>query len=294
MRKRATLDWAVIMPKPVTSDEDAHRRKWKKLLVGDLTLRRVIISAVEIYVCVLAWAWFFSDRIAFQPPPPTYSEGTGITYATASSGEKIAMLSLTNAGATHVVLFAHGNAEDIGCVRDLLEEYRNSGFEVCTFDYRGYGLSQGRPSTSKSYEDIEAVYAELVGRRGVDPRGIIVHGRSLGAAVVLRLAARRPVGGVIVESAFVTAFRVKTRIPLFPIDKMRNNREIRKLRCPVLVIHGEADEAIGAWHGKLLFGLAREPKSAYWVPNAGHDDVCAVGGGEYWKQIRAFAESVKK
>lgn len=273
-------------------DADGRREKWKNLLVGKLTVRRVLLSALEIYACVLLWAWLISDRLAFQPPPATYAEGEGISFVAVPGGERVAVLSLTNAAATHVVLYAHGNAEDIGCLRDLLEEYRDAGFEVYAFDYRGYGLSQGRPSTPKSYEDIEAVYSELVNKRGIAPNRIIVHGRSLGAAVALRLAARRQVEGVIVESGFVTAFRVMTGIPVSPFDKMRNSSEIRRLKCPVLVIHGERDTVVEPWHGKRLYELAREPKSAYWVPKAGHNDVSLFGASEYWRRIRAFADSL--
>lgn len=73
---------------------------------------------------------------------------------------------------------------------------------------------------------------------------------------------------------------------------MRNSHEIRNLKCPVLIIHGEADDVIGVWHGKRLFELAREPKRAYWVPKAGHNDAYTAGGGEYWRQIQAFADPV--
>jgi len=155
------------------------------------------------------------------------------------SGHRIAILALTNTITSQVVLYAHGNAEDIGGVRDVMEEYRAAGFEVYTFDYRGYGISDGKPSTENSYEDINIVYNHLVQQKGIDPERIILHGRSLGAAVALHLASRRPVSGVIVQSAFLTAFRAKTQIPLSPFDKMRNDREIQRLKCAVLLIHGE-------------------------------------------------------
>jgi len=65
-----------------------------------------------------------------------------------------------------VILYAHGNAEDIGGVRDIMEEYRAAGFEVYTFDYRGNGISDGKPSTDNSYEDISSVYSYLVEQKG--------------------------------------------------------------------------------------------------------------------------------
>ena len=110
----------------------------------------------------------------------------------------------------------------------------------------------------------------------------------------MHLANRRPVSGIIMESAFLTAFRAITQIPLSPIDKMQNDREIQRLKCPVLFIHGEHDQTIKTWQGKKLYNLAHEPKFAYWVPNAGHNDVLVSDEAEYWKQLRHFADFIEK
>lgn len=272
---------------------NTNRHKWKKWLVGDFTFRRLIRSLIEIYLCILLWAYLFSDHIAFQPPPTTYKEGNGVYRIATPDGHAIAILALTNPAASQVVLYVHGNAEDIGGVRNIMEEYRSVGFEVYTFDYRGYGISDGKPSTGNAYADISTVYEHLVKQKGIHPDRIILHGRSLGAAVALHLANRRPVGGVIMESAFLTAFRARTQIPVSPIDKMRNDREIHRLQCPILVIHGEDDQTIKTWQGKKLYSLAPEPKFAYWVPNAGHDDVLVSDEAEYWKRLRSFADFVE-
>ena len=268
-------------------------RSWKQWLVGDFTMRRLPRSLAEIYICILVWAWFFSDHVAFQPSAPTYSEESDVFLIATPSGHRIAILALTNSSARQVILYAHGNAEDLGGIRETMEEYQSKGFQVFAFDYQGYGISEGKPSTANSYEDINTVYCYLTHEKGIAPTQIIVHGRSLGAAIALHLAARQPVSGVIVESAFLTAFRARTQIPISPIDKMRNDKEIKKLTCPVLVIHGESDQTIKTWQGKKLFGLAHEPKLAYWVPNAGHDDVVALGGDEYWQRITDFARFLR-
>jgi len=76
------------------------------------------------------------------------------------------------------------------------------------------------------------------------------------------LASRRPLAGLIVESGFVTAFRVMTRLPLLPFDKFRNIDKIGQVRCPVLVMHGEADEIVPLWHGQRLFQAAPSPSAS--------------------------------
>lgn len=250
------------------------------------------LSLVEIYLCLLVWAYFFSDRIIFQPPPPSYAEGPGVGRIPVTETESIALLSLPLPGAEFVLLHVHGNAEDLGGIRWVMEEFRGRGFEVVAFDYRGYGLSDGTPSTQRAYEDVEAVYHHLVRDRGLSPGRILVHGRSVGAAMALYLAERHPVGGLVVESAFLSAFRARTQISIAPFDKMNNARRMKNVRCPVLVIHGEQDRVIPFWQGKRLYELAPDPKQSLWVPGAGHDDVLLEAGESYWQAWSNFCSSL--
>ena len=47
-------------------------------------------------------------------------------------------------------------------------------------EYRGYGLSEGRPSESGLYKDAQAGLDYLVDRRDIDASRIWIFGRSLG------------------------------------------------------------------------------------------------------------------
>src|SRR5690606_30461216 len=97
------------------------------------------------------------------------------------------------------------------------------------------------------------------------PERIILLGRSVGAGPATQLAAREPVGGLVVESAFTSAFRVLTRVRLLPFDRFDNLKHIRHARCPVLVIHGAEDDIIPPSHGRRLFAAAPEPRAHYWI-----------------------------
>jgi fermentation-respiration switch protein FrsA (DUF1100 family) len=99
--------------------------------------------------------------------------------------------------------------------------------------------------------------------------------------------------GLILESSFVTAFRVVTRIPLVPFDKFRNIYKIKQVQCPVLVIHGRDDKTIPFWHGEKLFEAANEPKLNFWVDGAGHNDLFWVAGNRYWDMIKEFTGVIR-
>ena len=273
----------------------ARGARIRRLLVGRLTWGRLARSAVCVYLGLWLGAHLVADRMIFHPPPSDYRVGGEITRIPVSpDGACIAVLACTNPAARYTILFAHGNAETLADDRFLLEAYRARGFAAYTFDYRGYGRSDGTPGARRALEDGEAAYRHLTQTLGVPPERIVLHGRSLGGAVALHLAAEHRVAGVIAESTFVTAFRVLTRVPLFPTDVLRNDRAMRRVRCPVLVIHGTADTTIPCWHGERLLALAPPSSTAYWAAGAGHNDVLDTNEAEYWRQVTRFTDGLAR
>jgi fermentation-respiration switch protein FrsA (DUF1100 family) len=264
------------------------RTCFRRPVVPEIFLLRMALSIAFIYAVVGAWAWLISDRMIFLPPAPTYRDTADILKVPTSGGERIAAVYLPNPAATYTVLLSHGNAEDLGWVLPSLPPLRDLGFGVFAYDYRGYGLSQGRASEQHVYADIDAAYDYLTRELRVPAARIILYGRSLGAGAAVDLAARQSVGGLILESPFLTAFRVMTRIPLFPFDRFRNVDKIGRVRCPVLVMHGEADEIVPLWHGQRLFERAPGPKMFLAVPGAHHNDFMWVAGARYVTALRDF------
>jgi len=237
------------------------------------------------YVALFLFAFFYGDKIIFQPPPATYCDSRVIIKLPSGKQSLISAVYLENPRARYTILYSHGNAEDIGIILPILKEIRDSGFSVLAYDYQGYGTSGGAPSEEGAYQDVDAAYQYLVGQLGIPPTHILALGRSLGGGVAVDLASRRPLGGLIIESSFLSAYRVLTRIPVFPMDKFKSTTKLQKVRCPVLVIHGTADEVIP-------FRQARQSKQHYWVAGAGHNNLLAVADDQYAGALQQFAELV--
>ena len=256
-------------------------------------MKAFFVTAAILYLAFAAFAWFAADRMIFLPPPSSYRAGQLPIVMVPSEGGPIATLHLPNPRAAVTLLYAHGNAEDLGHAAPWLEEIRRAGFAVLAFDYRGYGASTGGPpSTEGATRDMEAVYGHAVRTLGIAPSRLVLYGRSVGSGPATELAARVPVGGLVLESAFLSTFRVLTKVPLLPFDRFPNLRHLRQVRCPVLVIHGTDDEVIPVSHGRRLFEIAAEPKAALWVEGAHHNDVPFVGGAQYWNALSAFGRRV--
>lgn len=259
-------------------------------LRGDLPLARLALAILSVYGACLALAHLFADRMIFHPQPTRYRESASTIRLTTADGARISAVWLPNPRAVYTILYSHGNAEDLGDNEQFLSQLRDLGFSVFAYDYHGYGTSQGRPSERNTYLDIAAAYDYLTRELRVPPQRIIAHGSSVGGGPTLELAAGRPLAGVILEAPFITAFRVVTRVPLFPVDRFRNIDKVGRVRVPLLVIHGMADSVIPPYHGERIFAAANEPKRMLRVEGANHNDLREIAGERYWRALRDFAD----
>ena len=109
------------------------------------------------------------------------------------------------------ILFSHGNAETLGQHYDfLLSVAKHFDCSVFSYDYSGYGLSDGTPSEESCYHDINAAFHFLTNIQNIPRHQIVVWGRSLGGGPSTDLASRvRGLGGLVLQSAFSSAVRCR-------------------------------------------------------------------------------------
>jgi hypothetical protein len=250
-------------------------------------LYRMLLVIVALYVGFALFVWFASDSMIFLPHPSSYRDSVEVLKIETASGKKISAIYLDDPSAKFTLLVSHGNAEDLGDDRPWLEDLRRTGFSVLAYDYEGYGTSEGKPSEAGVYEDEAAAYDYLIASLHTPPDRIVIFGRSVGTGPAIYIAARRPAAGLILQSPFVSAFRVLTRVPILPFDKFPNGNRIRRVHCPVLIMHSRGDSVIPFWHGQRIFGLANEPKQFFQARNADHNDMDLAAG--YYEALHAFA-----
>lgn len=257
------------------------------------TLSILAISIVLAWLVMGGLAWLFSDRLIFPRPPPSYRSAPGFLELARDSGESFTAVYLPNHSTPQIVIYSHGNFEDLGRVTGRLEALRKLGVSVFAYDYPGYGTSEGTPTEASTNEALRECYEFVRDELRFAPENIILYGRSVGSGPTMRLASEEPVGGVIVESAFVSAWRVVTRVPLFPFDRFDNLSRIDRIDAPVLIIHGANDEVVPFWHGQALSDRAAEPKFHLWVENAGHNDIEDFAGELFWETIARFLRETR-
>ena len=255
-------------------------------------LRFVVILCAVAYGGLALFAMLFTNRMLFPQPPASYAPSPEIVHIPGSpGGEGIATLYLPHAGSDRLLLYSHGNHEDLGTARPRLELMHSLGFNVLAWDYPGYGLSGGRPGERTVNAAVEAVHAYARDKLGHPPEQTVLHGFSIGAGPTLHLAVQAPFAAVIIESAFTSAFDVVVPFRFLPWDVFDNAARIRDVSSPVLIIHGTSDAIVPFAHAKRLLSLAPRPRSFLWVEGAGHNNLPATAGAAYTNTIRRFTEA---
>ncbi|KAG8183386.1 hypothetical protein JTE90_008288 [Oedothorax gibbosus] len=179
-----------------------------------------------------------TEKIVFLPPrPPTYeigfAESRAVRYVfslspdvdtsslkkivhqeanfcTTSRGNKVALLYMkTTDRNKRTIIFSHGNAVDVGLIhRFCVDLGLSTGCDIVVYDYSGYGQSDGKPSENNLYADIKSVWDYTLTFLEPDPFNIILYGHSVGSVGTVDLASKVECGGVILHSAFTSAYRV--------------------------------------------------------------------------------------
>ena len=197
-------------------------------------------------------------------------------------------------GSRRTFLVLHGNAGNIGHRLSWIELLHNLQAHVLIIDYRGYGLSEGKPYEEGLYRDGRAAASWWSEHFKGTEAHLILIGESLGGAVAVDLAAQAPVSGLILQSTFTSAGDMaKTLFPiglLQPLIGVRYDSaaKIQSVKCPKLFIHGNRDEIVPFRLGRKLYELAPEPKQFWEVPGAGHNDLIWVAGPDYSRALRDF------
>ncbi|XP_051935739.1 lysophosphatidylserine lipase ABHD12 [Hippocampus zosterae] len=183
------------------------------------------------------------------------------------------------------ILYLHGNTGTRGGDHrvELYKVLSSSGYHVVTFDYGGWGDSDGSPSEGGMTADALFVYRWLKERRGQSR--VYIWGHSLGTGVATNLVRRLCDGGsppdaLILESPFTnireearshpfaTAYRYLPGFDWFFLDaitandiRFANDDNVNHISCPVLILHAEDDHVVPFHLGKQLYEVAKRSRS---------------------------------
>lgn len=193
-----------------------------------------------------------------------------------------------------LVLYFGGNAEEVSGQMD--DAGMLAPWSFAAFNYRGYGLSKGRPSEAALAADAIALYDRLEARDDVDPSRIVVLGRSLGSGVAVQLAANRPVRAVMLVSPFDSLSSIaRKQYPFVPVSLLLEHpfdslSRAPEIEVPLLVLAGGRDRLIPPAFSQRLHDAWAGPKRWVLIPEADHNDIHTRPG--YWPPMRELLASL--
>lgn len=193
------------------------------------------------------------------------------------------------------VLFLHGNGENISTHLATVYWLPAEGYEVFMLDYRGYGLSEGKPDLDGSALDVEAALEYAVQNKTSKDK-LIVLGHSFGGSIGIYAVAhsqyKKDILSMITIGAFsdyrdITQDALSTswltwlfQWPLsFTIDNdLSPQKFVDKIApVPLFIMHSKQDEIVPYYHAEVLFEHARTPKSLEAV-SGDHNHVFRIQG----------------
>lgn len=174
------------------------------------------------------------------------------------------------------ILFFYGNDMCLAQSMPVMQLLRTLGVNVMVPEYVGYGLSPGTPTEQTCYATANAAYEALLARDDIDPTRIYALGASLGGAVAIDLAARRPLAGLVTLITFTSMIELgQVLMPRAPLRWVVRHRfdslsKMPRITCPSLIIHSHGDELIPHVMADRLATAAGGPVTRVDLDAVGH------------------------
>lgn len=272
------------------------------------SILRWVLIVLATFLGFIAVLYAFQSNLIF---PGAATQGTPEALASVGTGEELIRLAtdqgevvaifgealdanggpLADPSSRPALVFFYGNAMCAAYCEPLLEQFRRLGLNVMIPDYPGYGMSRGEPSELGCRAAAEACYQNLLDR-GFSADRILIGGWSLGGAVAIDLASRKPAAGLFAFSAFTSVrdmARLLIPVPLPPAlfaHKFDSLSKIGGIKCPILLAHGRRDSVVPFMMLDRLASAVKAPLSTLILDDADHNDFFEVGGERINQAIR--------
>ena len=263
---------------------------------------RMLWTVAGVLACLIVVALsvrWLEPHLAFFPSagetdtPRTFGVAYEPMTIDTADGERLRAWRMDAATPRARIVYFHGNGGNLSVWAPILATIVRQGYSVLAFDYRGYGLSTGRPSERALYKDVDAIVTH-VWREPDRAVPLVYWGRSLGATMAAYAGMVRQPDGIIAESGFPDVRTLVRSSPpmaflsLFSSYRFPTAEYLNRVRTPVLVMHGDRDTVIRYDLGRALFERVTGPKKFVTIRGADHNDAVAPDSTDYWTAVGQF------
>ena len=186
------------------------------------------------------------------------------------SGNKLSGLLLSpknNLRTDLIFLHYHGSAGNLlGYHFQMVSQLTEKGFQVFTFDYSGYGFSDGKATRKNVLTDAYSALDFIKNNPIFKNKKVIIFGQSYGGYLASVVGSNRQndIDGILIEGAFYShrkeAIYTSNFLANIVYDGIRAEKEIKKNYKPILIIHSKEDKRNPIEFGRKLFEETNQPK----------------------------------
>ncbi len=229
--------------------------KDKKSLRKKIVFRWTKI-AVIVYSLTGIAIYYLQDRLILQPLKVDRKNDYGFSFPheevnvpyDKNTNINIIKFTVPDTVVKGVVLYFHGNKNNIYRYRNFAPNFTKHGYEVWMIDYPGFGKSTGIFTEDVVYEWSLILYK--MARSRFTPDEIILYGKSLGSGIAAQLASVRDCKQLILETPYSSMIGLAEHyIWMYPVKqmlkfKLPTKEFLTKVTAPITIFHGTADPLI--------------------------------------------------
>ena len=240
-----------------------------------------IIGIVVIYLSVLILLFIFQRNLMYLPLENNYSgdklevEVKKVKIVTSDNINLLGWFHKKDLNKFKTIVYFHGNAGTLENRVHKLNHFKDMDVNFLIIAWRGFSGNKGKPSEKGLYIDANSAIVWLK-ELGLAEKDIILYGESLGTGVATEIAQSNNYAGLVLETPFTSMIEAaKNFYPYIPVsllikDKYDNQKKIKNINTPVLVMHGEVDQIVPFWMGKKIYEIANQPKHSYFTKYDDH------------------------
>jgi len=250
--------------------------------------RKTIFRWVKILLliyCVVGIAlYYLQDKLMLHPAPLSINEKYNFEYPhkeinipySSNSNINIVQFQASQL-ARGVVLYFHGNRNNISHYARFAPEFTRNGYEVWMIDYPGFGKSTGEFSEQRLYDWALILYK--LARTKYTPDSIIIFGKSMGTGIAAQLASVRDTRRLILETPYYSFPSVISQYaPIYPVNQMAHFKiptfqYLKNVAAPISIFHGTDDRVITYRNARKLQPYLKKGDEFITIEGGSHNDL---------------------
>jgi len=244
-------------------------------------LLTIIIALSLIYLIILVFLFFFQRSLLYHPNVNNYFNDrlkVNIEEVQIKTSDNINLLGWfhkKDLNRFKTIVYFHGNAGKLENRIHKLNHFKDIDVNFLIISWRGFSGNSGKPTEKGLYEDGKSTI-DWLKNIGLSDKDIVLYGESLGTGIATHIAQNRKFAGLVLETPFTSMVdAAKNVYPYIPVgillkDRYENEKKIKHINIPVLVMHGEADQIVPFKMGKKIYEMANNPKYSYFTKYDNH------------------------